>query len=91
MSKIDELNYSELAKKNAEAGGDPGLEEKMKAIETRYGIGQAEKKQAPSQEEQLIKARSIAAEVKKANPYASKDQIRELVRRALTSAGIQVN
>ena len=91
MSKIDELNYAALAKQNAELGGDPALEEKMKAIESRYGIVPAEKKQAPSQEEQLIKARSIAAEVKKANPYASKDQIRELVRRALTSAGIQVN
>jgi len=91
MSKIDELNYAALAKQNAELGGDPALEEKMKAIESRYGIGNAEQKQAPSQEEQLIKARSIAAEIKKSNPYASKDQLRELVRKALTSAGIQVN
>jgi hypothetical protein len=91
MSKIDELNYAALAKQNAEMPGDPIIEKNMKAIEARYGIGQSEQRQEPSQEEQLIKARSIAAEIKKANPYANKEQLRELVRRALTSAGIQVN
>lgn len=90
MSKIDELNYSALAKQNAEMPGDPTITKAMQDIEKRYGVGKPVQEQ-PSQEEQLIKARSIAAEVKKANPYANPTQIRELVRKALTSAGIQVN